>query len=333
MPQPEKWTIRELLTWTKDFFAKKGIESPRLEAEVLLGHATGKSRVDLFVSYDEEPNEETRAAFRELVRRRVAGEPVAYLVGSKEFYSLDFHVDASVLIPRPETEQLVLETIEYFKKKGWQAGFTGVKKRLPFQIGGELTDEPEPEPTPAPVPAPRVSGELLICEVGVGSGCVSAALAKNIAAARIVALDVSPDALETARRNLERLGLDEQVELLESDLFSVVPATLPEEQRFDAIVSNPPYVSEPEYAALEPTVRNYEPRVALVGGPTGAELPIELVAQAADRIKHGGRLSLELSPTTVEPVADALRADSRWTDVEIRKDFDGMNRFVVAIRV
>lgn len=338
MSQPEKWTNRALLTWTKAFFEKRGIETPKLDAEVLLGYATGRTRLDLFVSYDEEPTEEQRGVFRELVRRRALGEPVAYLVGKKEFYSLDFAVDARALIPRPETEQLVLETIEYFKKRGWRTGAAAVKKRS-VEIEERVAEFSAAESEAAESPAversdsePRDPGELWICDVGVGSGCVSAALAKNIPSCRVLGLDVSPEALEVARENVERLGLSARVELRESDLFSAVPDALPEEERFDAIVSNPPYVSESEYVVLETTVRDFEPRLALVGGASGAELAIELVRQAVDRIKIGGRLALELSPTTVETVARELTQDGRWTDVAIHKDFAGLLRFVAALR-
>ena len=320
MSQPEKWTNRALIAWTKSYFEKKGIENPKLEAEVLLSHATGTSRIELFMNYDDEPTAEGRAAFRELVRRRALGEPVAYLVGVKEFYSIPFAVDSGALIPRPETEQLVLETIEHFKKQGWRTGSDGVRRR-----SAESEENGD---------APRASEEreLKICDVGVGSGCVSVALAKNIPAARVVALDISPEALEIARKNVESLGLSDRVELRQSDLFAAIPADLPEEERFDAIVSNPPYVSESEYATLDPTVRDFEPKIALVGGPTGAEIAVELARQAPDRLKLGGRFALELSPTTVEIVADELKKDNRWTGVEIRRDFAGLPRFLVAFR-
>ncbi len=318
--QPEKWTNRALIAWTKSFFEKKGIENPKLEAEVLLSHATGTSRIELFMNYDDEPSEENRAAFRELVRRRALGEPVAYLVGVKEFYSLPFLVDSNTLIPRPETEQLVLETIEYFKKQGWRTGSDGVRKR------GVETEEDAPDHRETE------ERELKICDVGVGSGCVSVALVKNIPAARVVALDVSPATLEVARKNVEKLGVVDRVELRQSDLLDAIPSDLPEEARFDAIVSNPPYVSESEYVALEATVREYEPKIALVGGATGAELALRLVRQAPDRLKLGGRLALELSPTTVEIVARELEKDARWNSVEIRRDFAGLPRFVVAFR-
>ena len=321
MSQPEKWTIRELLSWTVDYFKKKGVESPRLEAETLLSAATGMSRIDLLVSYDEEPTDTSRAAFRDYVRRRASGEPNAYISVKKEFYSLEFEVDRNVLIPRPDTEQLVMETIEYFKSRGWTTGADAT--RLRFGEDGAPLDA---EPFSAPA-----GPTLRICDLGAGSGCVSAALAKNIPSSRVVGLDVSASALEVARRNIDRLGLSDRVTLLESDLFGAIPEDLPEEERFDAIVSNPPYVSDPEYSDLEATVRDFEPRVALLGGPTGAELPIELVRQASPRLKRGGRLALELSPSTVDAVSSALEGAGLWRDIEIRRDLSKLRRFVVAI--
>ena len=303
MSQAEEWTIRRRWDWTVSFFAKKGFDSPRLDAEVLLAYVLKTTRVDLFVRYDEKASDEARAQYRELVRRRSQGEPVAYLVGKKEFYSLDFAVDFNVLIPRPETEQLALETIEYVKKVS-KADAEGAS-------------------------APRVWS---ICDVGTGSGCVAVALAKYVANSRVLAIDVSAPALEVARKNAEKHGVADRIEFREGDLLDSVALDLPEEERFDIIASNPPYVSESEYADLEPTVKNFEPKLALIGGQTGAELPVRLARQAPDRLKSGGRFFMELSPTTVNAVADEMKNDERWSDVEIRRDFAHIDRFVCAKR-
>ncbi|MBQ9872965.1 MAG: peptide chain release factor N(5)-glutamine methyltransferase [Thermoguttaceae bacterium] len=300
MAQDGDWTVKSLLEWTTDFFARKGFESPRLDAEVLLAKAMGTSRVDLFVRYDEKPSDEVRATFREFARRRGAREPVALIVGRKEFYSLDFDVDSRVLIPRPETEQLVLEAIETIKKRN-------------KELGGE---------------SPAQS----LCDVGTGSGCVAIALAKNLPNATIVALDVDQGALDVAKKNAEKLGVADRIEFRLGDLLDPVPLDLPEERRFDMILSNPPYVSEAEYAALDPTVRDYEPKIALLGGSTGAEIALRLAEQAPERLKRGGSIRFELSPTTVREVADAMARDPRWTGVEIRRDFARLERFVVASR-
>ena len=308
MSETEIWTIKALLEWTTSFLKSKGSESPRLEAEVLLAFASGKSRVDLYVCYDEEPNETVRAAFRDLVRRRGRGEPVAYLVGKKEFYSLDFKVDRRVLIPRPETEQLVLETVEFVKKRDKVFGKADKERAASSEVGRTWR----------------------FCDVGTGSGCLAVALAKNVANCSVTALDLSEEALEVARENAAAHSTSDRVAFVRSDLFDALRSQ--KDALFDVVVSNPPYVSDEEYAALEPTVRLYEPKIALLGGPTGAELPIELVRQAPDFLARGGRIFLELSPTTVAPTLDALREDSRWENATAFADYSRVMRYVVATK-
>ena len=169
------------------------------------------------MAYEDEPTEAQRVQFRDLVRRRAQGEPAAYLIGAKEFYSIGFNVGPGVLIPRPETEQLVLETIEYFKGRGWRTGSDGVKRRsLAIEERLARATGMAPSPSSASASAPDESGTLYLCDVGVGSGCISAALAGNIPSARVLALDVSPAALSIAADNLKRLKLDDRVELRES---------------------------------------------------------------------------------------------------------------------
>ena len=290
--QSETWTVKSLLDWTTKFFRGKGSESPRLDAEILLARALGKSRVELYVCFEDVPDETVRAKFRELVQRRGRGEPIAYLVGKKEFYSIEFDVDSRALIPRPETETLALETIEFFRK--------------------------------------REETTRRVCEVGVGSGCVSIAIAKNVPNVEIVALDISRDALSLARSNATKQGVESSIRFVESDLFGALDKT--SESPFDAIVSNPPYVSESEYEALAPTVRNFEPKTALVGGPTGAELPIRLVRQAPEFLRSGGLLALELSPTTIDAVVAAMKENDVWERVDALPDFARIMRYVVATR-
>lgn len=299
MSQGETWTTRRLLEWTTNFFTEKGADSPRLEAEILLAFALKTTRVDLYVNYESVPNDDERALFRSLVKRRGAGEPVAHLVGKKEFYSLDFETTRDVLIPRPETEQLVLEAVEYVKKTDKEARAAGT------------------------FDADRVWN---FCDVGTGSGCVAIALAKNLRNARLTALDVSPAALAVARRNAEKNGVADRVEFFESDLFSA----LEPERRFDVVVSNPPYVSASEYAELEPTVRDYEPKLALLGGETGVEIVARIVATAPDYLKNKGKIFVETSPTTVAAAARLFEEDGRWADVAVIPDFAKLNRFVSA---
>jgi release factor glutamine methyltransferase len=182
MMSTEPWTIRRLLTWTEGFLREKAIDSPRLDAQILLAHVLKCKRIDLYVRSDEEPSEPVRTAFKDLIRRRVEGCPVAYLVGQREFYLLTFEVNSAVLIPRPETELLVTEALRLLKGKE----------------------------------APRV------LDIGTGSGCIALAIARHHASARITATDISGEALAVARRNAESLRLSARVRFLQGDLFEPV---------------------------------------------------------------------------------------------------------------
>lgn len=185
MTDSQPWTIKRLLDWTKDYFAKHGSESPRLEAEVLLAESLGCGRIDLYTRFDEVPVEPALGIFRGWVRRRVTGEPVAYLVGHREFYSLRFKVNSDVLIPRPETEHAVLAAIDCAKS----------------------LDRP-----------------LTVADVGTGSGCIAVTLCKQIPDCRMVAIDISPAALGVAAENASAHGVQDRIEFVESNLFESVPA-------------------------------------------------------------------------------------------------------------
>lgn len=185
MTQTEIWTIGRLLTWTTEFLQKHGVENARLDAEVLLAEARGCPRIQLYAAYHEPAEEPTRTTFRELVRRRSEGTPVAYLVGHREFYSMQFHVSPDVLIPRPETELLVVETLDRVKEQ-------------------------------------FASAPVRIADVGAGSGVIAVTLAKHAPNSTLTAIDLSPAALAVARRNAEAHGVAERIALVESDLFDRV---------------------------------------------------------------------------------------------------------------
>jgi release factor glutamine methyltransferase len=188
MTTPEEpWTIGRLLTWTIDYLGRHGADNPRLDAEVLLAEARGCRRIDLYAAYGELADEQVRSAFRDLVRRRAAGTPVAYLVGRREFYALDFEVTPDVLIPRPETELLVVALLDHVKVRA---------------------EEPP----------------LEIADVGTGSGVLAVCAAKYVPSASVTAIDISPAALAVARRNAGRHGVAERIEFIESDLFARLPA-------------------------------------------------------------------------------------------------------------
>ncbi len=290
-PAAQAWTVGRLLQWTTEFLKARGAESPRLDAEVLLAHALGCRRIELYTAYEETPSEERRAAFRDLVRRRADGTPVAYLVGRREFYSMSFRVGPEALIPRPETELLVIALLDL--AKGRAAG-----------------------------------AALRIADVGTGSGVIAVCAAKHLPGCRVTAVDVGPAALELARTNAAEHGVVERIEWIEGDLLAAVPA----ERRFDFVVSNPPYVSEAEFARLAPEVRNFEPRQALVAGPTGVEVIERLVPQAADRLDPGGHFLVEISPMIHESVCKLISAEPRLELGPTAKDLARHPRVVVARR-
>lgn len=250
MSTEQTWTLGRLLEWTTNYLRQKGSESPRLDSEVLLAHALGCKRIDLYAQHGEEAPEQGRQRFRELVRLRVEGCPVAYLVGRKEFFSLEFIVDRSVLIPRPDTECIVGECLRLAK--------------------------PMTEPT--------------MVDLGTGSGCIAVAVAKHHKTARVTAVDLSPEALAVAASNADKHGVAERLRLVQGDLF----ASLPPDERFDFILSNPPYIPHEEIAKLAPGVRDYEPHAALDGGGDGFAVFERLIAEAPAYLKPGGWVLIEI---------------------------------------
>ncbi|MEX0641652.1 MAG: peptide chain release factor N(5)-glutamine methyltransferase [Pirellulales bacterium] len=300
MTTPEEpWTIGRLLKWTADYLGRQGAENPRLDAEVLLAAARGCQRIDLYAAFGDEPSEEVRTAFRELVRRRAAGTPVAYLVGHREFYSLDFEVTPDVLIPRPETELVVVALLDHVKKR--------IEK--------------------LPIPGPEGQGGIQIADVGTGSGILAVCAAKYVPNAKVTAIDISPGALAVARRNAAKHGVGERIQFVESDLFQRVPPDTP----FDFIVSNPPYVSTTEMEQLAPDVRNHEPRLALHAGDEGTAVIAPLIEQAAERLKPGGVLLVEISPMIAGSVEQLVRGNSTLELLPTLRDLAEHPRVVQAV--
>jgi release factor glutamine methyltransferase len=281
----EIWSVGRLLDWTQQFFARKKLESPRLDAELLLSHVLGCTRIQLYTHYDADVAPGDRYRFKELVRRRSNFEPVAYLVGEREFYGLKFTVNRDVLIPRPETEHLVDAALEFLKGR----------------------DSP------------------VFADVGVGSGCIAAAIASESTGSTGIGFDVCGKALAVALANAERNRVAERLVFLESDLLASGG-----EQAFDLIASNPPYVSAPEWEVLSPDVKNWEPKLALVGGDDGLDLYRRLIPQAATRLKPGGRLMLEIGHRQEGEVAALLSAVSDLQLLPTIRDYGGHPRVVVA---
>jgi release factor glutamine methyltransferase len=281
----EPWTIGRLLDWTAKFLAQKGSEFPRLDTEVLLSHATGCKRIELYTRYEETATDETRARFKELIRKRLEGCPVAYLVGRKEFFSLELEVGPAVLIPRPDTETLVVESLRLMK---------------------EL-----PEPS--------------VLDIGTGSGAIALAVAKRHKGAKVTATDISPDALTVAQRNATKHGLGERVRFLHGDLFEPLGA-----EGFDFILSNPPYIAHEDISALPPGVRNYEPHLALDGGPGGYAVFDRLIREAPQHLKPGGYLIAEIGAPQEGPARQRIEAHPGYGLGPTIKDGSGHPRVLWA---
>jgi release factor glutamine methyltransferase len=313
----ETWTVLRLLNWTTDYLKKHGSESPRLEAEVLLASAKLCERIMLYAAFDEVVSDELRAKFRDLVKRRAEGTPVAYLVGKKEFYSLPLRVTPDVLIPRPETESVVVEVLEALG-----GGSPKSKVQSPKSESDELAANSEIQNPKSKIQNP------LLADVGTGSGAIAIAVAKHAPTVRVTAIDLSTAALAVAKANAAQHGVAERIDFLEGDLLSSLPA----EPRFAVIASNPPYVSEAEFDQLAPQVKNHEPRQALVAGPTGAEVIQRIIPQAAERLLPGGWLIVELSPMIASPVVELIAADSRYEPATLIKDLASLARVVKARR-
>jgi release factor glutamine methyltransferase len=239
----QTWTPLTVLDWTTKRFTDAGIGAARLEAQLLLAHALGCTRMQLYTGFDKPLGDTELASYRELIKRRLAGEPVAYLVGEHEFWGLPLAVDRNVLVPRPDTETLV-------------------------EVARKL--------------APSATRILDLC---TGSGAIALALAKELPNARVIATEISPDAAKIARANVAKHGAN--VEIREGDLFAPVRA-----ERFDLIVSNPPYIATSIIDTLSAEVRR-EPRIALDGGSDGLAFYDRICTQAREYLEPGGALAVE----------------------------------------
>ena len=295
MTQTQPWTVGKLLEWTTEYLRKNGSDTARLDAEVLLAHARQCQRIQLYTSFDQEPSEQERAAFREMVRRRAEGTPVAYLVGYKEFYSLNFVVSPDVLIPRPETEHVVIEALDCAKRKS-----------------GSIESASSPP------------SSLRIADLCTGSGCIAIALAKHLPGSKIIAGDISAKATYVASGNAERHQVQDRVQVVESDLFENLGSNL-----FDLVVSNPPYITEEEYVVLPRSVKEHEPKVALVAADHGMAVIDRLLREAPSHLVEGGWLIFEISPMLSPTVMQRLASSPQWRLERIAKDLAGHARVVV----
>ena len=252
-------SLRELYTLGRDRLRKSGIENPELESSLLLSKVLGINKTDIYAHPEREVGSDGVKEFDRLLERRLKGEPVAYILGEKEFHSRTFIVNPSVLIPRPETEILVEEAIRVIE----------------------------------------VFSSPLVVDVGTGSGCIAVTIACGHQGARILAIDISFNALRVARMNAEKHGVSSRISFICADLLSCL-----KEESLDVVVSNPPYVSTADFYNLETEVRDFEPKLSLFGGGDGLNHIRKIASQAARVLKSGGWCIIEIGVNQSEKAAE-----------------------------
>lgn len=282
------WTVLQLVLWSADYLTGKGVEHGRLDAEHLLAHALGTTRLQLYLEFERPLKRDELAAYKPLLLRRARREPLQYVIGRAAFRDLDLAVDPRVLVPRPETEVLVERVLE------WARG----------------------------------RKELEAVDVGTGSGCIALALLTEGPFRHVVATDASQDALEVAASNARTVGVGDRLELRPGVLWR----PLAPDEHFDLLVSNPPYVAYSESAELEPETRDWEPSGALFAGPRGQEMLEALADGAAERVRAGGMLALEVGLGQARAVAERIRQTGAFASPSVQLDLAGRPRIVTAVR-
>src|SRR6516162_1279429 len=314
-------SVRALLKQGIEQLRGANVPSFTLAAELLLLHVTGRDRTWLYSHPEETLAEPSAEAYFALIARRRSGEPTQHLTGKQEFWGLEFEVTPDVLIPRPETEHLIEVALDRLAVRELRAGH-------PVHLETRL---------------------LAIVDIGTGSGCIAVALAKELPAATLYATDISKPALEVARRNAARLGFANRIQFLESNLLEAFqapefrladsaalegsPLASPEAPlSYDLIICNPPYIARREADSLPIEVREHEPPVALYGGEEGYELYGALLPQAAQFLKPGGLLILELGHNSLPAVEPLLEA-SDWCNIAVTNDLAAIPRVLCAERL
>jgi len=315
-------TIATALAWAAERLARAGCESPRLDAEILLAERLHASRAHLLARDDDALPSDGWEQFRAWVARREKREPVAYIIGRREFYGLDFTVTPTVLIPRPETEHLVEEALALARSHS-----SSLRAEALSAVKGQrsnLSDAPRLLRRSAPRNDSKNEGAgVFIADVGTGSGAIAVALAIHLPRARVCALDASAEALAAAWRNADRHNVLDRVCLLQSDLLENLP------QPADIIAANLPYVSDAEWDSLTPEIRLYEPAMALRGGPDGLDAIRRLLGQSSAHLRPGGAILLEIGAGQAAYVRDIALAVFPDAEIRVVQDYAGLDRVAV----
>ena len=282
------WTIIKLIRWATSYLKSHDIDSPRATGEILLAHALKLKRIDLYLNYDQPLNDEELQRFKALIKRRIRREPVAYILGVKEFWSLDFEVNPNVLIPRPETECLVEKALDLLSQSS-------------------------------------ASSPRRILELGTGSGAIVTALASQQPQHVYFASDRFWPAVEVARVNAGRHECAARIHFFVGDWFSALNDA---RTGFDMIVSNPPYIPSRVISGLQPEICRFEPRTALDGAGDGLACYRTIIGAAAGYLKTAGMLVMEIGHDQREDVRRIAAAGDRFAEFDCARDYSGHDRVV-----
>lgn len=345
----QTWTVKRILEWTRGYLERKGDEHPRLSAEWLISDVTGLSRVQIYMNFDKPLTPAELDAMHDAVVRRGRGEPLQYVTGEMPFRQIVLHCERGVLIPRPETEVLVDAALE---------GVDAATLTFPAILGNVL--EPAEEEAAgnddkvvslqgnrsaekddaadaqaaelvAPAEPPVLVGPgCRVLEVGTGTGCIALSIASERPGTRVVATDLSPQAVALATRNRDALGLEHAVTVVEGDLASAVDPDLM--GTFSVLVSNPPYIPSAVVPTLPQEVIGYEPGLALDGGEDGLDVFRRILELAPRALAPGGMLCCELFEDNVGTAAELVRVQGGWASAEVREDLTHRPRVLVAVR-
>ena len=289
-------TVLQVIQKSTEFLTRKGVDSPRLNVELMLSQLLELPRVGLYLNFERELQMAQLDQLREWIRRRAEREPLQHILGNTNFCGYELQVNRHVLVPRPETELLA--------EHGW-IFLNNLAKNL----------STSPEATPHAL------------DIGTGSGCIAIALAAKSPQSFITAIDISPDALAVAAGNIEKNQMTSQVRLLQSDLFQ----SIPKDKEFDLIISNPPYIVSSEIPTLDPEVRLHDPMIALDGGEDGLDYYRLLADQARNFLKEGGRLMVEFGDGQEKSI-EKIFLNQMWIVEAIVADYNRKPRFLVAFR-
>lgn len=339
------WTIRDMLGWCEGYLGKHHDPDPRASAQWLVEHATGLRKIELYLNMDRALDSAELDFLRDAVRRRAKGEPLQYLTGTAPFRFITVEVSPGVLIPRPETEVLVSELLDMLPKRPRRIALDSHTEdelekllsergeRLRAAAGKAAADAAEreggsdgDEGVPGGSDATDAPA-LQVLEIGTGSGCIACSIASERPDIQVTATDISPIAVDLARRNAQKLGVSDRVSVIECDLGDgIVPEAL---GTFDALVSNPPYIPTSVYEGLEAQVHDYEPRLALDGGPDGLDFYRRLLPFSVSALKPGGAFAVELHEDCLDEAAKLAR-QAGFAHVDIACDLNGKPRIVKA---